>query len=189
VTTSLIRADGSGLTFDAVPSYSLAQSAIASDHPVELGANITDHVQELPETININGIIVDGSQSLTGPDPISFNRPANARLWLQESIGQLLIVDIQRIGQITNFVLTRAQQTGTVLKNLIFDVELKQIVLPTSGTIQISVAQAAPEAEGYATPQDVGEQPTIDTSINPAAEAADKNSLLLVGKHAVEAVF
>src|SRR5690554_5200225 len=49
-----IEAQDTAITFDVTPSETHEQSAQISNHPVETGVDVTDHVRALPFTLNVN---------------------------------------------------------------------------------------------------------------------------------------
>lgn len=59
--------------FDASVSEGHGKEAEVPDHPVEVGADISDHIRRKPETLNVNGIVTNHPivflASLNAPSP------------------------------------------------------------------------------------------------------------------------
>lgn len=53
------------ITFDASVSEQHGSESTVTDHPVETGANIIDHIRDLPSTLRIEGVLVDFPLGLT----------------------------------------------------------------------------------------------------------------------------
>lgn len=63
--TYIIHADGI-LEIDAATSITPTLNSEATKHPVEEGADVTDHVRNLPATLTLDGVLVDFPLSGTG---------------------------------------------------------------------------------------------------------------------------
>ena len=59
MTAFLVPQDDSGriVTFDVIESESYETTSQITDHPVEVGINITDHVRKLPDRVSIIGYV------------------------------------------------------------------------------------------------------------------------------------
>ncbi len=68
------RAQIGVLTLDASLEETHTSASEVTEHPVEVGTNISDHIRRLPETLEINGVVTNHplflSPSDTAPSPI-----------------------------------------------------------------------------------------------------------------------
>jgi hypothetical protein len=176
---SIIRDDGSALTFDGVLDYTLSSSVNVTDHPIEDGSTVSDHAQVQPKRLTVRGIVTetpyDNVDNVGGPD-----RVARALEFLDAAAGELLTVVTERFGTLENMALTSYPTTADQVRRLLFDVEFKAVRIAVAGLIDIPPsAPATPSAaSGLPDEQDVGEQPTTSTEDEPAKEEGDTSLLL-----------
>jgi hypothetical protein len=181
--TSIVREDGTTLTFDAVPRLGFSPSVNVTDHPIEDGSVISDHAQAQPLLISITGLVSESpftSTSSTG----GAARVLAAIDFLKACEGQLVSVVSDRLGTFENCLVTRYPYDLTVKRSLVFEVELKQVRIATAGSVTLPVGTASEEVEDSAASEvDVGQQATTTTASDTngegaAKEEADKSTLL-----------
>ena len=119
----------------------------ATDHPVEFGVDVTDHVQIKPERFSVDVMV---TESPLGYIP-AFSAVQNARTFLKSAMGKLLIVDMGDDGYYTSVVLESFPNSRDTMNGRMFSLKFKEIRVALAISIQIppglsSVAGAATEA-------------------------------------------
>lgn len=185
---TIIRPDGSTLTFDSVREYTVTPTVTVTEHPVESGSAIADHARANPDLLAVRAVVTespfDRQDSAGGPD-----RPLRAFDFLRACVGELVSVVTDRLGTFPSMTITRFPTTVDRMRRLPFDVEFKAVRLAEAGLITIapdtpvatdpSSGFEVPESIGLPDEQDVGEQPTTTTEESePAQEEADTSVLL-----------
>ncbi len=148
-----------------------------TDHPVEDGITVTDHVQQQPEVIVATVIITE-------------NRIAprqGGRLHLQEMVGWLRetkdagdLVDLvtRRLGTFTGFAIGSLPHVVDKVSRLEIPIEFREVRIATSTTVLISVEEATSDvAVGAPDEVDTGEQSTTSTDGDAEAENSDQSLL------------
>ena len=127
--------------FDASLTENFSRSAEATKHPVEQGADITDNVRVLPQTVTINGWVSDNpiqfAASLrTGPAPRTIAADAYETLnRIMDSKTTVRVVTSLRSFDdmiLTNIDVSRDKDTGQILDATI---TLEQIIIATTETV------------------------------------------------------
>ena len=181
---SIIRPDGAVLVFDACLRESHSAELEATEHPLEDGAVIVDHVRRLPYRLAAEALINEaagpgeGSLTETGIDRI---RAALA--FLRACERQPLRVVTDRLGTVENMLLTGYPHDVETVRNLPFSLRFVQARFAEQATVIIPPAAPRPSAQaGSPTATDVGAQATKDSTRDPSRDAANKSWLLqLVG--------
>jgi len=133
------------IEFDCSLSETHSAEAEVTDHPVENGSVMSDHIRALPETVEINGMVTNTPlvylASLLAKSPVqpstipTFDRVNAAYLKLNElkNSGTLIDVVTSLRGYtdmaITSIVIVRDATTGNVLN---CTVSLREVVTATS---------------------------------------------------------
>lgn len=147
--------------YDAVAKESHVGRAIVTDHPVEVGANISDHTRPLPAELRMSGVVSDM--------PLGEKyQPGRAREVYQEletfrDNGTMLTV-LTKTKTYTNMVILSVASDAD--KNtdaaISFNLELKNVRIVNSQTVTLAkttVTKAKPTVEGGKqgnTPADAG---------------------------------
>ncbi len=154
------------LEFDASVSETHAGNAEVTDHPVEDGSQITDHVRRAPEELQVNGIVTDdpivvlrsirGQPAFAGGDPRERAKEAYFLLKRWKDDGELLSVTTTLRPYFNNMVITalsvaRDARTGRVLNA---NLTLREIV--TATTKRAQPATPKPEKTQKTQQQDNG---------------------------------
>jgi len=176
--------------FDATLSETHNKSVQLTDHPVEAGADITDHVRRQPEEISINGIVSNTPivflASIFAASPIKddLTRPSDRAGLAYAELKRLMddgeVVDvITTLREYENMVITsmsveRSAATGNVLNA---SLSLREIVLVETETVE--APQPVTKANEKSKP--VGKQ--VTTPAPPPVEA--KSSALVTGLSAL----
>lgn len=159
---------------DASLSETHSMSAEPTNHPVEAGFEITDHIRKKPDSIQITGVVTDTPlvylASLQTPSPL-----ANDHLTPVTYRADLAYAELQRImneGEtvevvtslrsyenmaLTSLSVTRDAASGNVLN---VSMDLREIIVARSET----VSAPTPVTEANAPPRDGGQQAVTPAS-------------------------
>lgn len=142
------------LTVDVSESEMHAGDVEVTDHPVEQGANISDHMRPKPRTLAISGMvsdapIVDNSNGTAGPFNLGDPGPAETAYSVLEGrrkAGKLHTV-VTKLNTYQNMALTyvsepRDAQSGDALN---FTLNFKEVTVVLNQTI--TVQTAAPQGQ------------------------------------------
>lgn len=168
MSTTLIRPDGQSLTFDATPVIGFQKTNTITDHPIEDGSLVSDHVQKQPDQVSLTGIVSDSPLGATGDfrvqDALRFLNEAGLR-------GELLELE-SRFGLTGNWILESWPYDITQLQALTFAVTLRQVRIATTELIMLPREVPRPVVADSAPPEaDLGAQPTAPV------EAAEESKL------------
>ncbi len=164
-------------------------SAQVTDHPMEVGSDVSDHRVVDPFILTLDGVISDATtdvlQDLLGSikPGSSVNAAAASRIPVEVAYQRFLdmfkaasvltvvtsLASYERM-VFTRFGVTRDKDTNTVLS---FSAELKQVTFVKSQTITALAFKAAAE------PVDLGKKPT--EPLSAAKVAKDQNTVALDG--------
>lgn len=199
---TLLRANGSSLTFDAVPSLSRTHSVSVTENPVELGAAVSDHAQVLPPRFTVGALVsfegplgadttalasslagaaagaTSGTQNQSVTAPLTGRaRQDAAEAALVAMLGEPLTV-VYRGRSWSNVLIeevTLPEEGGTNLKP---QITLRQIRIVSSQTVRLprQVRRTKPSLQQE---QPVGVQPTPPAT--PAQEVQATKSILATG--------
>jgi hypothetical protein len=173
------------LRVDVSLSESHEGDAEATDHPVEQGANVTDHIRPKPQQLTIEGFVSNtpliSGQSAQAQDlsyPPDMPGPAEQAFAILESrrvLGKLHTV-VTRLATYSHMALlsrpvVRNAQVGDALT---FKAVFKEIRLVTTTTalIQTALPQGQPGVK-------TGQKPA--TAVQPAAQSANQTLLVQGG--------
>jgi hypothetical protein len=172
---SFTDADGQVvLTLDASYSQQHEYSAEATDHPVEDGINITDHVRKNPITLKINGVV--SAFQLDNPDANS-GRERDAWALLEGMVGQVFEVSTS-MRRYPSMVLLRASASRDAGQgdDLLPSLELREIrkVKQQTVTLPPEIIKKKPQKASGPGKQDLGRQPT-DAASEAQRRAANRS--------------
>jgi hypothetical protein len=103
-----LEGGGESITLDATPSESHTHNFDATEHPVEVGANIVDHIRPKAREVKLDGILVDAP---IGEDYVpGRSKDGYATLERLASSGTLFTVFTEQI-RYENMVITILSQT------------------------------------------------------------------------------
>jgi hypothetical protein len=170
------------LGFDAIISETHQGDAVVTDHPVEEGSDISDHVRRTPEALTCRIIVTDhpiiiarslrAQPSIRGGDP--FNRAADAYGFVKELKDGAKIVGFSTTLRdyanmvITSTAATRDKDTGNILD---MTLTIREITIANTETVQ------APEPVNPSRKNktNLGKKPKA--SATPATEAKTQSLL------------
>lgn len=190
MSTTIIRETGESVTFDATLRESHRIEARVTDHPVEDGSVISDHVQTRPRSfsltllvsetpINTPGFRVSGvnSSTLGGPSLIDVpNRVKEIFDFLQSiaNAGEFVDVVTPKFGTIDDCVIVNIPADIDNINAGRFTIGFRKVKIAERITVQIPPLRPSGEAQtGAPDEQDIGVQPTEDPeSIDEAEDAS-----------------
>jgi hypothetical protein len=175
------------LEFDASIAETHTGNAEVTDHPVEDGSQMTDHIRRTPEELQINGIVTDdpivilrsvfGKPAVQGGDPRNRAQDAYFILKRWKDEGTLLTVNTTLRSYFDNMVITalsvaRDSQSGRMLNA---NVTLREIVTATTKQSQPPTPKPSKKQKGASS--DKGRK---DSSPSSAAEQQKTSGLISV---------
>jgi hypothetical protein len=127
------------LVFDAVPEEVHGMSQTVTDHPVEQGVNIVDHVKQEPRPLTIHVVITEGALDPQASDTQGPGRVRDQWLTLLNARRLAWLATITtEIETYSNMVLVSAQATRTAIDSswLKADLTWKQILRVSTRTVE-----------------------------------------------------
>lgn len=134
-----------------------APEASATEHPVETGVTISDHIQIRPAHFTVEAYV---TESPLGVALVPLAQ-ASAIAFLKGCLGQLLTVIIDGEGTFFNMVLEGFPHSRTAVEGRPISLRFKEIRIATALSVQIPPGVPAPvAAAGAPTELDLGQQST-----------------------------
>jgi hypothetical protein len=162
------------IVLDAALEEAHTLQARATEHPVEIGSEVADHVHALPATLNLEGVISNTPLSAFGLTMFRDDDRAHAAFKTFEAIiltGKLIdIVTTLKTYKnmiIEDFVVTRSADSVDALR---FSCTAKQISMVSSKLINIAPKQQ-PKLPRARRKKSVGKQPAVNAP-GPVAQKA-----------------
>lgn len=173
------RSDGSTWVPDVVVSVDTSTDWSVTDHPVEEGVSVSDHVQRQPTEVTLSVVLTENPTKVGGRvgGPIHLQQSLE---WLRETAdaGELVDIVTRRDGVMQGFAITSLPFTMDRVARLAFPLTLREVRVAVATTVQITVEETASDtATGAPDEVDVGEQSTTSTEEDPEAEEADQSVL------------
>lgn len=164
-------------TFDNIENFTVRSALRITQHPVELGSDVTDNAQKLNQVIAFRGIVT--TTPLTVPRPESFNLAQS----FFERNEQRLVTVVGPLGIFSNCLIQSWPRTATSVQKLPFDVVMQQIRLASAVSVPIPVRLPAPPLQtGAASAADAGAQATAPVgNASTLAAIADGAAALFGG--------
>jgi len=142
---TIIREDGRSWTFDGVPQLGLSRSQRVTEHPIEDGSTIADHLARQPDREKIPAVVTAHPREDHG-QPRGTARLALARLFIEGCYGQRLIIRHEKLGFLTNRVLVDHAETISTMTRIVFNLSLKQVIIATAESVDIPADAPAASA-------------------------------------------
>lgn len=163
------------VTFHAVGSLRWSARNSPTAHPVELGVDVTDHIQEQADQYFLTDAIVSGAPFL--PQAPMTKGLVLERLRTIRSLGLVTLVTVE-LGSIANLAIATLDLDKDVLDRHRYNISLTRVRIANAVAVQIPAS--APPADLDAASEfpdevDVGDQPTT------VPTAPVKQSLLSTG--------
>lgn len=171
---SIIRSDGETMTLDATFRERGGFEQRITDHPIEDGSTVTDHLQKLPETLVVDAAVTESPASATALR--GTERVLNAVEFLRGCIGQEVDVVTVRFGTLERWGIKSVQYDVTHRRSLPITILFRELEFAQTGTVSIPPeAPADVASDGAPDATDSGTQSTSTVSDEDAAE--DKSLL------------
>lgn len=172
------------VTLDASVQETHGKSAKVTEHPVEDGSTISDHIISQPDTISINGIVSNHPlvylASFNAPSPLQNDlAPASER-------AELAFAELERVmtaGELVDVVTTFKEYESMAIESIEVTrdaargnsmdatIRLRQVITATIET----VAVPQPETAGNQAVRSKGKKPPAEASPQTAAIAENKS--------------
>lgn len=133
---TIVREDGRFWTFDGAPSLKLSRTQRVTEHPIEDGSTVTDHLVRQPDRERIPAVVTAHPRETYG-HPTGTSRLRGARIFVEGCLGQRLTISHPNIGVLTNRVLAGFSETHTQATKLVFELDIKQIIIATAESVDI----------------------------------------------------
>jgi hypothetical protein len=145
--------------------------SIVSAHPVEIGADVSDHIQQLPIAFSVD-VFVTESPTLI---PAVGSAVEAAVLFLEQAQGKLLTVTIDGEGTWQSMALVRWPHRRTALLGRPLTLSFREIRVALGVSVVIPPRQPAPVAQvGLPDETSAGQQAlTAGAPVSTMATAAD----------------
>lgn len=172
------------IVLDATVEERHEYSATVTDHPIEAGGFVTDHVYENPRILSVTGEITDSPVTLFSVLNGVSNRRIEAKDQLlelyhaRERVTLVTGLEIYTDMVMEGLVFPRDQRTG---RRLQFNATFKQTNFVESEIVGVAAEKAAPTAKDkVAEPKDIGRQEGTEPTEPQENKAQDKSLLLSI---------
>ena len=155
--------------------------ALVTEHPVELGAEVSDHVQQRPLRFTVEAMVT-GSPLSPVPVPSAIDQAVG---FFERALGQLGTVLIDGEGTFPTTILEGYNHSRTAVAGRVFSLRFKQVRIASALSVPIPPRLPAPvAAAGAPTEQPLGQQattPGVPVSGLKALKDATPNPLSVIG--------
>lgn len=163
----IVKPDGSSLTFDATISEDPNPEVLATDHPVEDGSEVTDHVQRLPVPFSCEVLVTESpfdTSTAANPKSTGPERVQIALDFLDSCVGEKLLIQTTRRGLLRDMLLLRWPAPITSRKDARFSLTFKPIRTATAALAQVAPRPAKRIEATTAAAENAGTQaPAVGT--------------------------
>jgi hypothetical protein len=168
----LVRADS--LTFDNIDFVRVNPQLRVTSHPVELGVEVSDHVQVEPLEMQIRGRITETPIGVPAPGAVEL-----ALAFFERNEGQAVTVSTRR-GIFADMFVTAYPWPIERTREIVFDVTLRKVRFASAIAIPIPARQPAPALQaGAPSGADAGAQPP--TPVPPPPDVSALKTLVAIG--------
>lgn len=162
------------LVFDNVDSVRVSSRVNVTSHPVEFGAEVSDHAQVLPIEVQIRGRITETPLGVPSPGAVEL-----ALGFFERNAGQLVTITTSR-GVFADMMFTAYPWDITGLGEIVFDVSAKRVRIALAVSVPIPARQPAPPvAPSVASAANAGIQPPLVPPSPPPASILGTLAALL----------
>lgn len=161
MSVSVIRQDGEGTwTFDACPIEDYSTEIDVTEHPIEDGSKVSDHAEEQPLEIEVEGYVSESPFSDDFKADVD-NRVNEALSFFRGLSGKLLTITSQKLGSFSDCMLTGYPHQVNVSEGIVIRASFVQVIIAESERVELPPERPKPErASSVSDEQDVGSQPT-----------------------------
>ena len=171
--SGIIRPSGESLFFDGTLSEDWVEAAAVTDHPVESGATVSDHIHVLSRSFRLNCVMTASPLKVDG-ETVSVRREVEAKEFLIGCLGELVTVVTSRFGAVANCAITTVRHPVTARGAIEFAIDVRVVRIAQQESVAIPDSVVAPTARQLASSSDLGEQATTATA-DDARTDADKS--------------
>lgn len=152
----IIRRDGTIHTLDCTVAYNQARDGAVTDHPIEKGADPSDHHQAKALSWDIRGLVSEGSRNELRPD--------EWHLMLESLMlsSEIITISHPRIGSFSNCVLVRYSFPLDKRRAIEFSLSVRQVRFARTTLVTIPASQPRTGAGDLADSSDGGKRNTED---------------------------
>lgn len=141
------------VAFFAFSRVDYGPEATATEHPVEVGVAVTDHVQIRPLRLTVEVYVTASPLGTAVPFAVE-----DAIGFLERALGRACTLVIPKEGSFSPFVLEAAPHSRTAVEGRPFSLRFKQIRIAQAISVPIPPRQPAPVAQaGGPSEADLGE--------------------------------
>jgi len=144
--------------------------ASVTEHPVEIGSEVTDHVQKRPVSFTAEAYVSDSPRASS---TVTLRNTRAATDFFEGLIGQLCTVVIASEGTFNNFVLESLSHSRSGVLGRAYTLRFKQIRMASALSVEIPPRLPAPVASvGAPTEQSTGQQAPVPVAPPPVESTA-----------------
>lgn len=155
----ITRATGESLTVDGTIREQHDRGARVTDHPIETGSTVSDHIQALPLTLTISAVWTETPlDTRIGALPVGPARIREVVRFLGAILGETVDVTTSKAGTYASMALVRLPVVYSLRGDLPTELTFRELVIAESQRVQIPAWNtSSPSAVDE---QDVGQQAT-----------------------------
>lgn len=167
--STIVRDNGEDFAFDVELYFDPGRDFDVTKHPVEQGAQATDHHQLRTEVLTITGTISDTPMPTATFEPAATNRPQLARAWLGALEGEFVDIVHSELGVWRNCLLLRDRSPMGRMRGTTITVSFEQVQVARREYSRLPPIQMRPKNA-------VGDQQPDDKAVDIDEEAADNQA-------------
>lgn len=153
-------------------------NARVTDHPVELGAEVTDHIQVQPLPFTVEALVSDSPRLSS---PVTLRNTRMATTFFEGAVGKLCTVVLDGEGTFQSYALESCAHTRTSELGRSYTLRFRQIRIASAVSVLLPPRLPAPVANvGQPTEQELGQQAAVPVDV-PAESAAYAAAAALAG--------
>ena len=157
--------DGELLTFDAKTTEEYTEDAAVTEHPIESGGNVSDHVRLKPMTLVIEGIVSESPFEGQGRgilvEDVAGRRGLLALKYFRERRLKAFNWFSTRFGQVTRLMIESLETSVPNTQSTRFRLRLKQVSYASAAIVDLPPEYAPPSVPPL---KECSEQPTTDAT-------------------------
>lgn len=171
--------DGETWTPDSVTEVQVDRRYSVTQHPVESGLAVVDHVQPQPGTVTLTCVVTETPATGQG-GPV---RVRERLAWINQTAAEGRLVDVvtRRHGVLVGYALSGVGYVVDRVARLQFDLSLTEVRIASVSTVTVDV-ESVTEAAATGAPDevDLGEQPTTSTTADTTTEQEAEGDVSLL---------
>ncbi len=142
MSNTFIRYDGELFTFDAKTTEEYTEDAAVPDHPIQNGANVSDHRRDKPLKLVVEGIVSESpfeGQQVAGvlANDLAGRRAVIAKSFFDIAKERTLFWDSSRLGLLIDLLIESVQTSILDTQATKFRISLKQTEFAQSQLVEV----------------------------------------------------